>query len=298
MSTITQINAVRKRRTDAFGPNNELLGIINDGEGVASDVGAIMWSMGFHDMQLARRLGKHGIPSLLVTDESGRRIRDLYGKSGVALCTAAMDKLTRDRNVSSFVLMGNCAFANVCLRTAVLDPRAVALVLSNPHVTQLDAAKVRRSLLRHRLLRPGNWKRLVFGRTDVRANLEQLRVILGGKRRRIDRSTAAHASGPSWPDEGDITIPKDLDEHLRKLCDRGVKTLIACARGDVSFHYLRAFHGRALRTLEQTGRLEFVSLDVDVHNMTADEAAAHTLRGHVAPWLETALCAGSSAARQ
>jgi hypothetical protein len=292
MSVMSPTSALQKRRATTFGPNDELVGVINDGDGVASHVGAVMWSMGWNEMKIARRLGARGIASLQVKhnqDQQGSgnfRPRKAYGVD-VGLCRAAMDKLARDRSVSSFLLMGNCGFANICIRTATADPRVVALILTNPHVAKEDAARVERSFLRRRLFRLGNWKRFFSGRTDLRANLDLLRVILGGKHRDVDRSAPARKHLAAPRSDQDIVMPKDIDEQLQKLCDRGVKILIACATGDVSFHYLRAFHRATFRELEKTGRLTFVPLEVDAHNLATDEAAENALHEVVARWVET-----------
>src|SRR6185369_7314028 len=107
------------RNVRPCGPNDELLYTITDARGEPR-LGAILW---------------------------GR---------GVEYCKLAMDKLAAERGVTSFILMGTCACANLGFHAAIADSRVVGLILANPYVS--TAQRVR-ALGWDKFSKPGAWKR-------------------------------------------------------------------------------------------------------------------------------------------
>jgi hypothetical protein len=287
------------RKVKPFGPNNELLYTLGDVRGSESRVGAVLWGLGIAEIKTARTLAKKGIVSLQIRingddfyDDARRN--EIYRESGIDYCKLAMDKLAAERGVSSFILMGNCACANLCFHAAVRDTRVVGLILTNPYIA-------RGQLLRTTLLRKlaQVWTRLrTDGRARVRAGSRTLVQVVAG-RLKLGNSSEGHR--PRTGARPPIEFPSDLNGVLRNLCARGSKILIACTPADDSFHYLRRRHGSVLRELEAQGNLHFASISSGAHVFSQDDVAAGLLNDAIAAWIErTTLAphaAGTSVAR-
>lgn len=267
-----------KRSLERFGPRGVLLGAFIDGKSSSSSIGTVMWSMGFTDVKIARRLARHGIPSMLARFEDTAEKARAYEGSPVPYCQAAMDKLAAVHNARSFLLMGNCAYADICLKTALADPRVIGLVLTNPFLGGADSDVSHRAFVRYKLLRWRNWRRLFRGRTNFRTNLRDLGHLLGLTSKPPPRSTQRSAVAP--------TSPANLNEILLALNSRGVRVLIACAEGDASYHRCRTIFGECLQRAACGDELRFVSLPSDQHNLAVDESAGDMLYEAVSGWID------------
>ena len=275
-----------RRRVAPFGPDDCLLGAINDVSAGNSKTGAILWGLGVAEVKTARRLAKNGIASLQVRINGVEfsdveRRNTVYSDRGVEYCRLAMDELSRERDLREFILMGNCACASFCLNAALADPRVVGLILTNPHITKRQLLRVS---LWHKLLKFSTWKRLFRGGVNLRSNIDALGELASRKlrRRRLDavESSFAARNAPS-----DLELPEDLDVQLGKLAERGVETLIACASEDDSLHYLRARYGRALDALEATGKVSFERVETGTHVFSTDDGAAALLNDAISRWI-------------
>lgn len=281
------------RKVRAFGPDNSLIRTLTDAQGGASNVGAILWGLGIAEVKTARRLAKKGIASFQVringsAFEDDRLRNDLYARHGVAFNKAAMDEFSSEREVDSFILMGNCAAANICLNAAIADPRVVGLILTNPYVNKRQLLS---SSLSYKLRTVRTWKRLFSGDIDLRRNFRIYLTALAERFERVGPSSAAAAPVPApLPD---FELPERLDDELRKLGGRGVRLLIACATSDDSIRYLPAKHGSVLNELRDQKKLLFESVEGGTHVFSTNDDAAQRLNDAISRWLESTTFGGA-----
>jgi hypothetical protein len=282
-----------------FGPNDELLYALSDARGGESRIGAILWGLGVAEVKTARRLATKGIVSLQVRingpefyDDARRN--EIYRKSGIDYCMLAMEKLAAERGVTSFILMGNCACANICFHTAVADSRVVGLILTNPYVAK---AQLVRAAFWHHLSKAAARKRLWTGGTaQVRGLLGNLQRLIGdhlGLRTGLSGKADASKTEIRQP----IELPENLDRELRKLCDRGSKILVACSTSDDSLRYLRKRYGSELSELQAEGNLRFVAVVSSAHVFSTDDSAASLLNDAISNWVETTTFVAGAATR-
>jgi hypothetical protein len=270
-----------------FGPDRALIGTINDAAGTPASTGAILWGLGIAEVKTARRLAKYGIPSLQVRIggdafyDNDKRI-GIQKTKGIEYSRAAMDHLCAERGTTSFILMGNCATANLCFASALADPRVTGLILTNPHVdsTQVLAVSVRRKILSAR-----TWRYALTGRLGFR------KVATGAWQlaaRKLRKRTIVASDTETRVDPGG-SLPYDVGPPLRQLSDRGVFVLIACAEGDDSYDVLTKRHGERLRMLQEKGTLTFETVKTSSHVFSTDDAAASLLNETISRWVETKL---------
>jgi hypothetical protein len=271
-----------------FGPHDELLHTITDARGEAR-LGAILWGLGVAEVKIARALAKRGIVSMQVRINGPEfydddRRNEIYRRTGIEYCKLAMDKLAAERGVTSFILMGTCACANLGFHAALGDSRVAGLIVANPYVS--TAQRVR-TLGWDKFSKPGGWKRL------WNAGTRHVVAALTNSWRLVDRrlrSTAGHAVEAAVPHAGArqaIELPGNLTRELRRLCDRGSKILLACSTTDDSLHYLRKRYGSELRKLQARGNLSFVEVECSAHSFSTDDSAAALLNDAIARWIET-----------
>jgi hypothetical protein len=284
------------RNVRSCGPNDELLYTITDARGEPR-LGAILWGLGVAEVKIARGLAKRGVASMQVRINGPEfyddRRNEIYRRSGIDYCKLAMDKLATERGVTSFILMGTCACANIGFHAALTDSRVVGLILANPYVS--TAQRVR-TLGWDKFAKPGGWKRSWnAGAGHARAALSTVWRFVGGR----FRSTTALPVKTAVSHTGErraIELPGDFPREIGKLCDRGSKVLIACSTTDDSLPYLRKRHGSDLRKLEARGNLNFVEVQCSVHTFSTDDSAAALLNDAISRWIESTTFASSAAA--
>jgi hypothetical protein len=280
---MSSVAAVRPpaRNVGSFGPNDELLYTVT-GAGGERRLGAILWGLGIAEVKIARALAKKGIVSMQVRINGPEfydddRRNEIYRRSGIDYCKLAMDRLAAERDVTSFILMGTCACANIGFHAALADSRVVGLILANPYVS--TAQRVR-TLGWDKVSKPDAWKRWrSSGAAHARAALTNAWRFFGGLRSMpvVSQAGARRA----------IELPGDLTRELGKLCDRGSKILVACSTTDDSLHYLRKRHGSDLRKLQARGNLTFVEVECSAHTFSTDDSAAALLNDAISRWIET-----------
>lgn len=276
------------RNVRPCGPNDELLYTITDARG-ESRLGAILWGLGVAEVKIARALAKRGIASMQVRINGPEfydddRRNEIYRRSGVEYCRLAMDKLAAERGVTSFILMGTCACANLGFHAALADSRVVGLILANPYISTAQRVL---ALSWDELSKSGAWKRCwSFGAARARAAWNAtLRSVRGPRRSPVEPPVKAAVidAGPRQS----IELPRDFTRMLGKLCDRGSKILLACSTTDDSLHFLRKKHGSALRKLQARGNLSFVEVECSAHLFSTDDSAAALLNDAISRWIET-----------
>ena len=283
-------------KVKAFGPSNELLYTLTDIGGSESRVGAVLWGLGIAEIKTARTLAKKGIVSLQIRingddfyDDARRN--EIYRKSGIDYCKLAMDKLAADRGVTSFILMGNCACANLCFQAAVHDTRVVGLILTNPYISR--GQLLRTGLLR-KLAQPAVWTQLrANGRARARATFRTLLRLIAG---RLKLGMSSERKGSQTVPSPLIELPENFGSMLRGLCGRGLRVLVACTASDDSFHYLSRRYGEDLSELEAQRHLSFASVASAAHVFSQDDDAAGLLNDAIADWVQATTLTASSAA--
>jgi hypothetical protein len=248
-----------------------------------------LWGLGVAEVKIARALAKRGIVSMQVRINGPEfydddRRNEIYRRSGIEYCKLAMDKLAAERGVTSFILMGTCACANLGFHAALADSRVAGLILANPYVSTAQRVL---ALGWDKFSKAGAWKRCrSFGAARVRAAWSAAWRLVDGRA----RSTTALSVKSALTDDGArqaIELPRDFSRKLGKLCDRGSKILVACSTTDDSLHYLRKKHGSALRKLQARGNLTFVEVECSAHLFSTDDSAATLLNDAISRWIET-----------
>jgi hypothetical protein len=285
MAAATQ-PAAKPGRAQRFGPNDRLLGVTTDATIEGKGTGAILWGMGVAYLRTARRLAELGISSLQVRVDDRHAPVEHFSHQAVAFCRAAMDKLAADRNVASFMLMGNCSFANVCLNTAIVDPRVEALILTNPHLTRHQILELQRWSKAKKVFSIKQWRRLFRGETDLRANVDKLAMLIG---RGPEPASQAGLPGSATAKKkgSDMVLPRNLDDEMRKLADREVAIFIACSTTEPALRYLKRRHGRTIGELQARGALRFEAIDTDVHFIARDHDGSVLHSEAISRWLSS-----------
>jgi len=191
---------------------------------------------------------------------------DTYDSSGVARCREAMDCLQQAHGVQKFLLMGNCALANISLNAALADARVAGLILTNPYVPEHRTARLSLRIRRH-LFNSQSWLRLLCGQMRSRR-------VLDAAEARLDEASA------------DAALPADLPACLQRLAERDMRLLLAFSRSEPAGFYFRRHYGSALRRLSRSGRLRFEVLPSDSHDFSSHQAAAQ-LNGLISDWVRS-----------
>ena len=287
------------RNVRPCGPNDELLCTLTDARGEPR-IGAILWGLGVAEVKIARGLAKKGIVSMQVRINGPEfydddRRNEIYRRSGVDYCKLAMDKLAAERGVTSFILMGTCACANLGFHAALGDSRVVGLIVANPYVSTAQRVL---ELGWEKFLKPGGGKRLWnAGAAHAKAALSTVWRFFGGRLRSTTTAglSVKAAVSPAGARQA-IELPGDLTRELGKLCDRGSKILVACSTTDDSLHYLRKRYGPDLRKLQARGNLSFVEVECNAHSFSTDDSAAALLNDAISRWIENTAFVSSAAA--
>jgi dienelactone hydrolase len=244
-------------------------------------VGVIVMGMGIADMQAVRRFAKLGLLAMqirLIKDTAHHRDEPrrfaTYDTSGVSRCQAAMDFLTSKHGVQRFILMGNCALANIAFNCARRDARVAGVILTNPHIPKSLTSTLRFKIERH-LFRWKSWGRLLTGKMHMpRA------AALRAKNDNPNSSVPQEARYTQ-----DLVLPADFPQQLKNLIEeRGLRTLLVLAEHDLSRFYFRRHYHKALRQLAQGVGLRYEIAPTDVHDFSHEDAAALVLNAIVADW--------------
>lgn len=285
---IARASTSRAGRVITFGDGDALLGTITVAQNTQSRIGAILWGFGIAETKTARRLAKLGIPSMQVRisgpdfNDADRR-NALLDSFGVSYCRMAMDKLAAECQVSRFILMGNCACANVCFNAAVADPRVTSLILTNPHISKAQVLSV---AMWRKLSRQETWKRALTGKMQWRSGLRRLSTILAGKYRGEQGKAAARALLQTYTYKQDVVLPADFDEKLKHIADRGVSTLIVASKAEDDFYYIKKTYRGTLDQLLRAGALRIEELEGDTHVFSTNDKAAGALNDAISRWID------------
>ena len=259
-----------------FGPDGAYLGYLSDPTRPRSQTGVILFGFGRLESRIARSLAALGLVVMQIRlvknyADVKRRLR-FYDDSGVSACTHAIDAIVSQRRVTQVVLMGDCAEANVGFNTALVDPRVVGLILSNPNANPTLTFVDR---LPHRLFSVAEWRRLLTGNSKL---VKSLLYRLGSSA--AEQWLAAHL-----PYRGDVVLPLDFDQKLSALLkERAVRSLLLFSRDRLSLRHFRKAYGATLDELAASGRLAFDVLATDAHDPSAHDDAVRQFAEVTAQW--------------
>src|SRR5580704_327783 len=124
-----------------FGLGGMFVGCITEPVRPATQIGVILFGFGVCESRIARRLATLGFVVMHIRlfrnyEEIQQRVR-FYDDSGVGAFVQAIDELESRRGIQRVILMGNCAEANLCFNTALVEPRVVGLIMTNPYVNEM-----------------------------------------------------------------------------------------------------------------------------------------------------------------
>ncbi len=179
-----------------------------------------------------------------------------------------MDHLAGTHGVRQFILMGNCALANICVNTAIIDRRVAGLIATNPYVPENFpawlAARIRRNALHLQ-----SWLRLLRGELHVqrRPQPEELELSRYG---------------------GNVALPRDFPRRLQQLVsERGLRILIAFSRREPGLLHFRQHYRRELNQMAAANQLRFEVLPTDCHDFSDHDDAAAKLNELIGEWMRS-----------
>ena len=258
------------------------IGSVAEPEGRSTSIGVIVIGMGMADVRVAKRLAKLGFLAVqmrLIKDTAHHRDVDrrfaTYDTSGVARCRQAIDTLVASHGITQFILMGNCALANISFNTALADPRVVGLILTNPYVSKRLMSGLMFKLRWH-VRRRRSWLRLLRGEMNLQPTMQAL--ARDGAPPDV-QSTALDL-------KQDMVLPPDFERRLESLLqERRRSVLLVFSENQASLEYFRRFYRKTLRRLVAAGSLRFEVLDTQVHDFSARDDSALLLNDIVADWV-------------
>lgn len=243
--------------------------------GKAAPIAAIILGIGMADLAAAARFVRHGWLAMQVrlisdTAHHGDLVRryDTYDASGVSRCREAMDYVERTHGVRRFVLMGSCALANICLKSAIADSRVAGLILTNPYMPENFLAglwlRIRRNLFNGQ-----SWQRLLRGGVQLQRQADPAETRL--------RSYT-----------GDAALSPDFPGTLQRLAtQRGVRILMALSRPEAIILSFRRQYRKALRQLATRGQIRLEVLPTESHDFSETGQAATKLNDLIRDWLRS-----------
>lgn len=289
---------MKKERFIHFGPQGAIAGTITESHTPQAKAGAVLWGLGLPEIKAARHLATHGIVSLQIKvngrefagfkPEYFEKRNAIYDAHGVSYSKAAMDTLAAERKVERFVLMGNCACANICFNTALTDSRVIGLILTNPYVSQIQVLS---TSFWGKLFRKQTLIRVLTGRTRI--SVKVLKAVLVNRLRRKAGKGAVTSPSDAYEYRGDLSLPANFGEKLKSLSERGIKTLLVCSAAEDGWQYLKKTYREEFDILQAQGNLRLAEVNGDTHVFAESDAAADRLNEAIATWSETSLQAHS-----
>jgi amino acid adenylation domain-containing protein len=263
-----------------FGPRGKYLSYITEPARPGAHIGVILFGFGVSECRIARRLSTLGFIVMQIrlfkNHEDAQDRARFYDDSGISALVQAIDELSFRRGIQRVVLMGNCAEANLCFNTALIDLRVVGLIMTNLYINEMLTVV---DECRRNLFSLGAWRRLLTGDRGARMLKGFLRMRVRGA---SDQSLTAQSCYNK-----DLVLPLDFNRKLVSLVNgRDVRALVLFFRSELGLRYFRKNYGETLGTLSASGRLQFEVMSQDLHEFSADDEAARQLSEIVATWSE------------
>jgi hypothetical protein len=271
-------------KTFQFGSEGRLVGlIIPPGTGASCGTGVVAWGLGLAELKVAKRLSSLGLVSMQVgrRDDRGESTRGEPTRLiGVELCRESISELKRREGVTSFILLGTCARASLCLNAALDEAGVIGLILVNPNISDKLSFW---PMIRSRASSWTSWRNVITGRTKIGPYLRKLFLIIHAaifksnpKRRDLDPVALV----------GDTTLPVNLDDALNSLSERGVKLLVICSENDPSLYFFRNNYGRDLSGLKSDPNISIEVLATAPHVFSEDQEVTARFENIVFHWAQ------------
>ncbi len=191
---------------------------------------------------------------------------EVYAQAGIADVHAAMDFLQAYRASTGFVLGGLCSGAYFSYHAAVLDPRAVGLVMINPltfqwHDGDVLSDRIQQTIKSNdfywRALTDGaTWKRALRGDVALRNIATQLTARLG---RRLHRLAERLLSTPRLP---------PVARNFLHMQARGTEFLFVLGADDAAIDVVSAELGPRASLLGNSAQLRMETVPYTDHTFT------------------------------
>jgi hypothetical protein len=270
--------AARSARVFEFGEDDPYQAVITDPRGSDIGIGAVFWGMGVAQMRAAKALARLGITGMQIR----RLSRPRQGGPGITRGIQAMDLLASQRDVTRFILMGNCGYGAASFNIALRDPRVVGLILSNVHVSEVISVGAR---YKSKLSSPDSWRRLLTGRLNLKGHAAGARLL--GKRvlGRV-RGVGEDSLVQRQSSRPDFTLPGNIADRLVAFGERGVSTLLFFAHTDPSLHYFQDLYGRSLDRSNVAPSVTAEVLPTTNHWIAKDDEASAVAAQSIYRWAE------------
>ncbi len=219
-------------------------------------------------VKLARQLAAAGFPALRfdlsgVGDSKPRQDNMPFEKSAVDDVRQAMDFLTKELGVTSFVLMGHCAGAFNSFATASVDNRVIGAVMINPEGANDDWSDFDRKRKTSRyyegyysksaLTSRDRWVKLLTGKASYSSIIRNIAVNIVWNR----ISTAAFRLRKRFaPDPAADKQTQDVVTALRAIAARGGLILFVYSEGSTGFLRVQGIFSHQLQDLNAAGKVK------------------------------------------
>jgi hypothetical protein len=268
----------------AADPPPFFIGAVAEPKNKSPALGVIVIGLGMADLQVVRRFARLGCVAMqirLIRDTAHHQDLDrrhaTYDASGVARCRSAMDHLAAKYHVKQFILMGNCALANISFNTALADARVAGLVLTNPFIPESSMDFFLR--MRRHIFKKESWMRLLTGRMKPQ-----------GAPRGGPGAARGEESAPGSAEQNfsrDILLPRNFTQQLEHLVGpRGVRTLLVFSKGESCLYYFQRYFRTTLDKLVHAKLLRVEVTNIPVHDFSARDDSAACLNDIVADWAQ------------
>jgi amino acid adenylation domain-containing protein len=271
-----------------FGPGGAYLGYISDPSRACSAPGVIVFGLGRLESRVARRLAALGLVVMQIQvvknyGDLNRRLQ-FYDDSGVAACRQAIDEISSRRSITQVVLMGDCAEGNISFNTALVDPRVVGLILTNPNLDPLLAMLTFLVRLPLRLFSMDAWRGVLTGESKL------VKSFL----RRVGSQAADQWLAGKLSFRKDLVLPLDFGHKLASLLtERCGSNLIVYSKDRNGLRFFRRNYRRTLSALAASGRFTFKVMPPDAREDPKQDEAACQFVDVVSVWAGKALLGGA-----
>ncbi len=261
----------------AFGPNRSLVGTLtlpfSLNTSIVPALGLVLFNsgvvhrIGVHriNVKLARRLAKHGIPSIRFDLQgSGDSLRSEVGsdyeKQTVFDIRAAIDCLQFSTNIQSFAVLGFCSGGMPTFLAAHIDFRIQSIILFDAFDLQTKKQRVRFLWTRLRAHGMGLRALLLYLQRSARLATVPLNFI------KLLFTHDLHATGNSHESK---VVNRNFLTGLHQLADNGVNIIIMHAGGDFSSVNYEGQFKDAIHDLFVADKMHFHLLAASDHEVTS-----------------------------
>lgn len=240
-----------REKIAVFGERNSLIGIVSEPESKvenSDDIAIIFLNSGLLHrigpnrlyVKLSRKLASSGFVALRFDlsgiGDSQRANKLPPEKSAIKDIQYAMNFLVQTRGIRSFMLAGICSGADDAFRTACEDSRVIGITMIEGFA--FESMDFFLNVYLRRVLRPGSWRRLITGKSDI---LGMLKRRLFSKGDSVD----SEESDPIWP-------RPDADE-VRKgfeiLAERGVEVCSIFCDDGAAYYCHKKHYAKMMKPL-------------------------------------------------